>query len=561
VAIGDRRTVIASTVGADPPDRPAEALAAVRRTVRTMLESTPGYSSATPERRRALAKSMVNVSMMAANLLAEDRELTARARERARPRPLSTALSAGEHLGKQGVESVGDLMARTRDNIDFPTYVTSLITGVFQAILSSSTQQIGELGDLLDNVSATSEEFESIFSDGAVAQWTAAKFPFMMPGQDGELQLRPGVDLTGYEAQLQRGLGASPDEVAGIDADDLSGTLLPLARRKMGRDRQGALATMVQMGLQRIVVDEGRLHASMDLRLDAESASQQDLAQRDDWRVNARAAGSFGGGLWMASAGVNTSIGKVKSDHQYTAEQVAVRAGLRSSVELAFRTEQVPLDRLADANARVKIGQNARVPADVSSGGMLRDIRTGFGPVSIDSVPATPFPEAPPVAPAAPRAPAPGAPAPGGPAPGAPAPGAPAPGGPGAPAPGAPAPGGPGAPAPGAQPPGAQPQSAGARPPGNTPQPNPTGPPQAGAQAPRPNDPQAGATAPQPGSTHSAAPQAPAPGGAAAPPTGAPQNNPPQSPQPAPTGAPGAAPGNVSIQGSVPLPGIFSALR
>jgi hypothetical protein len=97
---------------------------------------------------------------------------------------------------------------------------------------------------------------------------------------------------------LKQVLGAEDGEVSSIDGGDLAGTLLPLVMRKMGRDRQGVLATLVMMGLQRVVVDDGRLHASMDMRVDARSVSEQNTQERSDWRVNAGASGSFGIGAW-----------------------------------------------------------------------------------------------------------------------------------------------------------------------------------------------------------------------------------------------------------------------
>lgn len=343
-------------------------LATVRKTVRSLLERSPAFADAAPDEQRAIARSMVDVSMMAARLVAEDERLTGEIAKR----PVATAQAAGDQLGLQATRAASDTFARVRDSIDFPTYVTSLISGVFQAILSSSTHQIGSLGELLDNVSASSSEFEQTISDEEAARWAVARFNFITTGESG-LALRPGADLTSYAAQLKQGLDATDSEVSSIDDGDLTGTLLPLVRRKVGRSKQAVLATMVQMGLQRIVVDEGRIHTSMDMRVDASSISRERKAEEMDWRVNAGASGSFGVGPWSASANVSTSIGQVKSDQQDTSEQIAVRAGLRSSVELAFRTEQVPLDRMADEKARVKIGQNARVPVDVGATSMLAE--------------------------------------------------------------------------------------------------------------------------------------------------------------------------------------------
>src|SRR6185436_16026168 len=73
-------------------------------------------------------------------------------------------------------------------------------------------------------------------------------------------------------------------------------------------------------------------------------------------------------GMWGASAHVNTGFSSVQSDHELNKEEIATRAGLRSSVDLAFRTEQIPLDKFANEKARVKLDANARVPISVADG-------------------------------------------------------------------------------------------------------------------------------------------------------------------------------------------------
>ena len=374
----------------------------VRQSVRKTLEGSPLYQAASADERRDLAQKLVNVGMIAAQLLDADHRLTmeaARRRAGRRP-PLARSQSAGAQLGMEATRAAAGTLTAVRDSINFPVFVQSLITGVFQAILSSSVQQLGSLGEMLDAVGATADEFQATIQDAEVAQWLIGKFPSLFTIGDTGVAVRPAVDLSTQAAQLQAGLSATEDEVSGIDGEDLEGTLMPLARRKMARDKQSLLATMVQMGLQRIVVDEGRIHASMDLRVDARSGSTEEKAERDDWRVTAGAAGSFGYGPFGASASVSTSVGQVKSDQQYTDEQIAVRAGLRSSVDLAFRTEQVPLDRMADQHARVRIDANARVPADVSAGSSI--LPTSPAPSSFNALPTGDIPPPPTLTPPTP---------------------------------------------------------------------------------------------------------------------------------------------------------------
>ncbi|HEY0993989.1 MAG TPA: hypothetical protein VGD80_43330, partial [Kofleriaceae bacterium] len=376
--------------------------------------------------------------------------------------PVATAQDASDQLGMKAVSSAAQTVRNLRDSIAFPEFVQSLITGTFQAILTSSTVQVGSLGELLDNVSASADDFNQTIPDGDVRSWATQRFGFLNMTEGAVGMRDPERDIHEYDAQLKGALAASDAEVSGIDGSDIEGTLLPLVRRKMGRDRQSVLATLVQLGLQRIVVDDGRLEASMDLRVDAQSMSQEDKQALDTLAVNAGASGSFGFGPWGASIQASTSVGRVRSDHQYTAEQIAARAGLRSSVQLAFRTEQVPLDRMASEHARVRISQNARVP-DVSERSILDGTQSISGAIQASQIPtaptAPPIPQSPDSvrlaqqgeqalakirqqAPPAPNPPAPNPPAPVAPAPVAPAPVAPAPVAPRpvAPAPVAPAP-------------------------------------------------------------------------------------------------------------------------
>ena len=328
-----------------------EVLTAVRRTARALLEDSPGWQDATPELRRDVAHKLVHVGMMAADLAATDKQ----------PIPMATAQDFA------ATRAAGQTINDIKNALDFPEYVTSLITGVFQAITKSNLAQITALSDLLDNVSKTSDEFTSEnIRDGDVIAWAVGKMPFLTGGKDGTLGVKPGTDLLAQTAAIKSATGATDSELAALDESSLLDTLGPIIKRKIGRERQQILGTLVQMGLQRIVVDEGRLHASMDMRVDTKSSSDTDKLRADQFSMETGASAQVGMGAWGASAHVNVGYNKVSSDRDVTKDEIASRAGLRSSVDLAFRTEQVPLDRMASASARVKLDNNSRVPASVS---------------------------------------------------------------------------------------------------------------------------------------------------------------------------------------------------
>lgn len=339
-----------------------EVLGAIRDAVRTVLDRTPAAEAA-PRVRDALETQMVRSAELAAGMAAE--ELAASGR------PLASAQADGGYDPK-AARNAAAVFKATREAIDFPNYVSTLITGVFEAITKSSITQLERLVDLLENVAASGASFaEANLGDVDVKRWATSRFGFVTPDEDGALTLREGADLAEKQAVLKDALEATGDEVSSIDEGDLDGTLLPLCRRKMARDKQAILATMIKMGMQRVVVDEGQLHASMDMRVDTSSISEQMAQDRSAFGVEAEVKGSFGVGPWGASARVGTSYSKVHAEQEYSKEEMAVRAGLRSSVDLAFRTEQVPLDRLADKGARVKLDLKARVPEDVGVGSTL----------------------------------------------------------------------------------------------------------------------------------------------------------------------------------------------
>lgn len=336
-----------------------ERLRVVRRSVRRVLDATPAFAKAPHQVRRDLAQKMVTVAMMGTDLAAKEELQRAKAIER------FPAMTAAQEFG-DATRAAGRTFREIREAIDFPTYVQQLISGVFQAITQSNISQLTAIGDMLDAVSRTEEEFTSEnIRDADVMAWAVGKFPFMQV-REGTLQAREGVDLSEKASEIAAQLRVSDSEVSSLDESDLMGTLGPLIRQRIGRERQQMLATMVQMGLQRVVVDEGRLHASMDMRVDTRSAQNTQQARREELDIDSGASAQMGMGMWGASAHLNVGYNKVQADSSSTNEEIATRAGLRSSVDLAFRTDQIPLDRMASRSQRARLDANARVPATVS---------------------------------------------------------------------------------------------------------------------------------------------------------------------------------------------------
>lgn len=327
----------------------------LRAAVRDVLLGTPAYGQLAPAQRRALAQAMVRVGQLAADSIAEERA----AQQQIDARPLAQALEGQPGFG-ESARRIGQVTRDTLEAISFPRFVTDLINGVFRAMNDSSQAQLQQYVQLLNAVSSTASGFEQTqTSEVQVRAWLVDHFPasFEMdlpePGdepldpEDAEpprLRLRPGGRMPSEEA-LRAALGVQPEE--DFSAGSNPEALVPLARRQLARQRQQMLATMVQMGMQRIVVDSGRINASMRFHIDTRSAASQDRGSQFGMQSRIRAAGSYGVGPWGVSAEVENAISYVSTERSQRTEEMNTSAELTSSVELNFHTDAIPLNRLA----------------------------------------------------------------------------------------------------------------------------------------------------------------------------------------------------------------------
>jgi len=278
-----------------------EPLAIVRPAVRSLLLASPAFMELEPTQRRALAEAMVKVCHRAAILVHEEIESDAEAHrtaqlpaDRASPSPprLARAQSAGSEFSGVAASRVAGTTREILNAVSFPRFVTELINGVFKAMVDSNRQQMQSYVELLNNVAASTEGYaDSNLGADRARQWLAERYPgsFVVEGESAEdrwegepaepseafLRLRPGSSPPTPEA-LRVDLGLSPGE--SVPTGDPEQTLVPLARRALARQRQQSLATMVMLGMQRIVIDSGRIHASMRFHIDIRVALRRRIA-------------------------------------------------------------------------------------------------------------------------------------------------------------------------------------------------------------------------------------------------------------------------------------------
>ncbi|MES1245550.1 MAG: hypothetical protein ABUT39_28350 [Acidobacteriota bacterium] len=279
----------------------------------------------------------------------------------------------------------GEVARATLNAIDFPGFVASLIQGTFQAIVDASIQQMEAYAELLKNVATTVDRFmDDNITDGAARDYLADQHPGLLARDTsgGMPRLSINQQSGGEMPSFFKDLGfASPQD---LDDDALEQVVVPAARRQMAERRQQTLATMVLMGMNRVVVDDGEITAKLVFHIDASESSQMrfDQTKTTAGNMSGRAGSNpFGAQAIM----VNTSSINAQSD-------LNVRADLTGQVRVKFRSETFPLERFADSMAIQLINSNAKVPPPAPPPAQA-------GPAAPAPAPPAPIPAAPAPAP------------------------------------------------------------------------------------------------------------------------------------------------------------------
>ena len=361
----------------------------VRHGVRAILTAAEGFHGLDPETQRQIASSLVRISSTALGLAEEAGASPPPPHPRpVPPRPLAAAQAASDTFSGAAVGRIASTTQGILQAVSFPRFVGELITGVFKAMNDSNQQQLTAFVDLIRNVAATTEGFaDANIGVSGARSWLAERFPgsFEVRGADDDgfdnpaemteeeraewqaerdantrLVLRPGAEMPS-ESALRTALGLGPGE--SLPTGDPEGLVGPAAM-VLARNRQQMLATMVMMGMQRIVIDSGRLNASMRFHIDASSLATEDRGSRFDMRHTSEVAGRVGFGPWGAAARMENTIGYVSTERSQSEEQINAELDLNSSVELVFRTDYVPLERLAGTGDVNRIRVNTINPQE-----------------------------------------------------------------------------------------------------------------------------------------------------------------------------------------------------
>jgi hypothetical protein len=327
---------------------------AVSRAVEEALRGAPGLSE---ETRRSLAQSLGTLGEQLAPPVPGPPVQQETAPAAPAPAPASSGAPASAGGASTPTGRAGEVARATLNAIDFPSFVASLIQGTFKAIVDASIQQMTAYAELLANVARTVDQFmNDNVTDGQVKDYladehpdvftkdTSGGAPVLKVNQNGKspLQLPSFLQDLGFQA---------PQDISNDDVDNV---IVPQTKRSLAEQRQQTLATMVLMGINRVVVDDGEILAKLMFHIDA---SETTSLKFDQTKTTVGNMAQTAGNSQFTAQGlmVNTTSLNAQSD-------INVRADLTGQVSVKFRSETFPLERFADSAAIQLINQNAKVP-------------------------------------------------------------------------------------------------------------------------------------------------------------------------------------------------------
>ena len=398
----------------------------VRRQVQCLLLGTPAFAAMSPADQEEIAR---NTAMVAGYLampegIRGDLAGGVPAQALADPTdPTDHSASEGNYAdNRKAVDAIGKgkfeagaaregakVAGMLLNEVKFPAFVAGLISGVFQSITHSSIEQMEAYQKMIASVATSLKQFmddhvdENQGRDHMVDQFPDLFTVGMDDSEDNpspKLQLREGVDESTALQRVNNKLEFENGALKSLDLSDanVEKALVENSRLQLAKQRQQLMASIVLMGINRIVVTDGKISAKIIYDVKAtdqlskrRSASAMDLARNKDGsiqRTSTQEGKSDTGGKYDSTGashdkdsytgGQYSADYYAKGEYKYedrpviTAQTTAseqsqaalqTKIQLSGSVDVNFKSDYLPLDKMATPGMIAAIQGNS-TPVD-----------------------------------------------------------------------------------------------------------------------------------------------------------------------------------------------------
>ena len=297
-----------------------------------------------------------------------------------------------------GVQKGVTEAARMVKEIDFPAFVGALIENVFHAIVKSSIEQMRAYGEMVASVAKSLNDFkDDNVTENQARDHLVSKYPNLMQininNGKPEVAAKPGanaLDLPDFKKDFPD-LAENPGD---LDTQTIEDTLIPAARLDLARGRQKLLATVILMGINRIVVTDGKINAKLRFTFSASDQMQRTHKAVDydhgfdatytgqsqyesNYDQGAYAKDAKGGEQWTGGTGyakgqnqytVTPTIAVTDQTDTQSTSMLQAAGSISGEVSVNFKSDVVPLEKLINTdqiqqlNAAQSAGRGAPAP-------------------------------------------------------------------------------------------------------------------------------------------------------------------------------------------------------
>ncbi len=259
--------------------------------------------------------------------------------------------------------------ARMVREINFPAFVASLIEGTFHSIVKSSIEQMNAYAEMVKSVAQSLNEFrDENVSQNQGRDFLVKKYPqfLQLDTSTGEpkVTMRQGADESNLP-NFQKDLNL-PEPVDSLDEDTIQNKLVPAARDEVARGRQQLLATVILMGINRIIVTDGRINAKMKFTLHATDydnvgtiTTEQKAGDKSTWDYQrdkegaATATWNYAQGDYQKVSQPDVRVASVSD----TDASLTASGQMMGEVAINFRSETFPLEKMVNTDQLMRLNQ------------------------------------------------------------------------------------------------------------------------------------------------------------------------------------------------------------
>jgi hypothetical protein len=250
------------------------------------------------------------------------------------------------------------------DAIQFPSFVSSLIQGVFKSIVDASIQQMQAYAQLLEAVVKNVEQYANDHvTPNNARDFLVSKYPdqLQINAQSGspQLALKSEDDAPNFNQDFPS-LGTDTPDITDQESEQ---KLVRAAQLEMARMKQQQLSTMVLLGINRIVVTDGLINAKVVIDIKTKDTATRTATASSYDDKNDHTQQSDSGGWFSGSSSSSTSDHDVlvqSASTDTSTSDVQAKANLTGEVRVNFKSETVPLDRMASSANIANINQKAQ---------------------------------------------------------------------------------------------------------------------------------------------------------------------------------------------------------